>query len=63
MLLKWGIKPIIEARIHRDSLILCTQFALKGWYERISPSGDAPTSEAIIDRIMHNAFESVIDGP
>jgi hypothetical protein len=38
------------------------QYAPKGWYERISPSGDAPISEAIIDRIIHNAFEIVIDG-
>ncbi len=58
----YDLLEIIEARIHRGSLILCTQYAPKGWYERISPSGDAPISEAIIDRIIHNAFEIVIDG-
>ena len=58
----YDLLEIIEARIHRGSLILCTQYATKGWYERISPSGEAPISAAIIDRIIHNAFEIVIDG-
>src|SRR5690554_2843893 len=58
----YDLLEIIEARIHRGSLILCTQYAPKGWYERISPSGDAPISEAIIARIIHNASEIVIDG-
>lgn len=58
----YDLLEIIEARIHRGSLILCTQYAPKGWYERISPSGDAPISEAIIDRIIHNAIEIIIDG-
>ena len=53
---------ILEARSHRGSLLLCTQYAPKGRYERISPSGDEPISEAIIDRIIPNAFEIVIDG-
>jgi DNA replication protein DnaC len=56
------LSEIIEARIHRGALILCTQYGPKGWYERISPSGDAPISEAIIDRIIHNAIEIIIDG-
>ena len=58
----YDLLEIIEARIHRGSLILCTQYAPKGWYERISPSDDGPISEAIIDRIIHNAFEIIIDG-
>jgi DNA replication protein DnaC len=58
----YDLLEIIEARIHRGSLILCTQYAPKGWYERISPSDDAPISEAIIDRIIHNAIEIIIDG-
>ena len=58
----YDLLEIIEARIHRGSMILCTQYAPKGWYERSSPAGDAPISEAISDRIIHNAFEIVIDG-
>jgi DNA replication protein DnaC len=58
----YDLLEIIEARIHRGSLILCTQYAPKGWYERISPANDGTISEAIIDRIIHNAFEIVIDG-
>ncbi len=58
----YDLLEIIEARIHRGSLILCTQYAPKGWYERISPANDGSISEAIIDRIIHNAFEIIIDG-
>lgn len=58
----YDLLEIIEARIHRGFLFLCTQYAPKGWYERISPSNDAPISEAIIDRIIHNAVEIIIDG-
>ncbi|GAB6180368.1 IS21-like element ISPsy14 family helper ATPase IstB [Desulfotomaculum defluvii] len=58
----YDLLEIIEARIHRGSLILCAQYAPKGWYERISPSNEGPISEAIIDRIIHNAFEIIIDG-
>lgn len=58
----YDLLEIIEARIHHGSLILCTQYAPKGWYERISPANDGPISEAIIDRIIHNAFEIIIDG-
>lgn len=35
---------------------------MNGWCERISPSNDGPVSEAIVDRIIHNAYEIIIDG-
>ena len=56
----YDLLEIIGARIYFGSQILCTQYAPKGWYERISPSNDAPIPEAIIDRIIHNAVEIII---
>jgi DNA replication protein DnaC len=52
---------IIEARTHKGAMIFCTQFDPRGWYERIGISQDGTVSEAIIDRIKHNAYEILID--
>ncbi|MDR1700518.1 MAG: IS21-like element helper ATPase IstB [Lachnoclostridium sp.] len=53
---------IIEARSYRGSVIFCTQFEPRDWYERIGNESDATISEAIIDRIIHNSYEVLIDG-
>lgn len=70
---EWLLKPlttdqamdlfeIIEARTRRGAMIFCTQFDPRGWYDRIGTSDDGTVSEAIIDRIKHNAYEIFIDG-
>ena len=54
---------IVEARCHK-STIFCTQYESEGWYTRIDPNpeSDSPVSEAIMDRIIHNAYEVLVDG-
>ena len=71
---EWLIRPlspqesydmleIVEARCHK-STIFCTKYESEGWYTRIDPNpeSDSPVSEAIMDRIIHNAYEVLVDG-
>ncbi len=53
---------IVEARTRAGSTIFCTQFEPQGWYERIGTPEDGTISEAIIDRIVHNAVEIMVEG-
>lgn len=55
---------LIETRTKHGSTIFCTQFEPKGWYSRIDPDpeSDSPICEAIMDRVIHNAYEILVDG-
>ena len=57
----YDLLEIIEARCNR-STIFCTQYKSSDWYERIGVDEDRPVTEAIIDRIIHNAYTIFIDG-
>ena len=48
-----------EARYKRASTILCSQFDIPGWREKLS---DPILADAICDRIVHDAYTIVIGG-
>lgn len=62
----YNLLEIIEARVNSDngSMIFCTQYTTEEWYARIDPEADegSPISEAIMDRIIHNAYDVLIEG-
>ena len=63
---------IVEIRSHGNedlgtaglSTIFCSQYSSEEWYERLSPGDEEhnPETEAIIDRIVHNAIDIHIEG-
>ncbi len=59
----YDLLEIVEARCQR-SMIFCTQYQPEGWYTRIDPNPDSgsPVSEAIMDHIIHNAYEVLVEG-
>ena len=60
----YNLLELVESRCTHGAIIFCTQYETGEWYERINPaSADlGPLSEAIMDRIIHNAYELLIEG-
>ena len=55
----------MEARCGQQpnrSMILWTQYEPAGWYRRINPDLESDSPEAIMDRIIHNAFDVTVGG-
>ena len=55
---------IVEVRTKHGSTIFCTQYDTDDWYDRINTNStqDSPISDAIMDRIVHNAYVVLIEG-
>ena len=60
----FDLLEIIEARTKNGATIFCTQYDTDGWYNRINsdPEQDSPIADAIMDRIIHNAYVINIGG-
>ena len=60
----FDLLEIIEARTKHGATIFCTQYDTDGWYDRINsdPTQDSPIADAIMDRIVHNAYIISIGG-
>lgn len=47
----------------KTSTIICSQFSADKWYDRMNPDPDETTStEAVIDRLIHDSYEIFIQG-
>jgi DNA replication protein DnaC len=51
---------VLEDRYGRTSTIVTSQLEIKKWHEWI---GDATTADAILDRLVHNAYKLELAGP
>lgn len=50
---------LMEYRCGRSSVIICSQFSMEGWHERL---GSGALADSILDRIIPSAYTMVIDG-
>ena len=60
----YNLLELMEARCSHGATIFCTQYDTSEWHERINPSSEetSPISEVIMGRIIHNAYDILIDG-
>ena len=60
----YAMLELIETRTRHGATIFCAQFETDGWYSRIDPNPESqsPICEAIMDRVIHNAYQILVDG-
>ena len=54
------IFEILTRRYHKKSTIFCSQYREKGWYQQLG-GNDAPLTDGILDRIVHDAYRIEIE--
>ena len=50
------ILELLHRRRKKSSTIFCSQYDCNGWYDQLG-GDDSPLSEAILDRIKHDAYK------
>ncbi len=54
------IFELLHKRHKKTSTIFCSQYISEGWYEQLG-GHDAPLADAILDRVIHDAFRINIE--
>jgi len=54
------IFKLLHHRRKKSSTIFCSQYKSDGWYEQLGGS-DGPLADAILDRIVHDAYKINIE--
>jgi len=54
------LMEIVEDRYGRGSTLITSQLPLDKWHEVV---GDPTFADAILDRIVHNAYRFALEGP
>ena len=54
------IFELLQLRRKKSSTIFCSQYRADSWYEQLS-GDDGPLADAILDRIMHDAYKINIE--
>ena len=52
----YDILELLHRRRRKSSTIFCSQYDSNGWYDQLG-GDDSPFSEAILDRIKHDAYK------
>lgn len=54
------IFELLHKRRKKTSTIFCSQYRHEGWYDQLG-GGDSPLADAILDRIVHDAYKINIE--
>ena len=60
----YDLLEIVESRTKHGATIFCTQYETDDWYAHLNPTpgADSPVTDAIMDRIVYNAYVVPLEG-